>query len=513
MKDRFKRNVATVGGLTGISRVLGLLRDVVIAWLLGAGALADAFFVAFRIPNLLRRFMAEGAASVAFVPVFNEIRARDGLDKALAISHSVMTLMFWLLCATVILGEIIAPVLVAMIAPGFVDLPVFDEAVHLTRIMFPYIMLIGMVALVAAILNSLGHFAAPAAAPIVLNIFMIGVPLVFNVLLGVIESPAEALAWGVVAGGVAQLLLQFVPLKRRGIRLGFSRDLRNRHVRQIIRLMCAGAVGASVYQLTVLMGTLLASLLDTGSVSYLYYAGRVMELPLGIFAFAVSNVMLPDMSSAFAGKDLPRFGSLIERSLETVLLFTVPATVGLLMLSQPVMSILFVRGEFSAADAAAAAVALNMYALGLWAVGCSRIYTQALYAMQEAKLVANILWIVLGVFVLASLALMPGMRHAGIALASSISVLVQLVVQWWLLRRRGVSVAGPLKSKVLRMVIAALFMAGGLVPFLRLDFWRDGLALKSAGLLLACIVCGAFIYFAVLRIMGLRYPLKLKKRN
>lgn len=196
MRDGFRKNVATVGGLTAISRVLGFVRDMVMAWLLGAGPLADAFVVAFRLPNLLRRFMAEGAVSVAFVPVFSEVKEREGVEQAYRMAREVLTLMFVALTVIVLIGEIAAPVLVTVIAPGFLHLPVFDTTVHLTRIMFPYIMLIGIAALFMGILNSLGHFAMPAAAPIVMNVFMIGVPVVLHVAFPLIPSPADALAWG-----------------------------------------------------------------------------------------------------------------------------------------------------------------------------------------------------------------------------------------------------------------------------------------------------------------------------
>ncbi|HPS93319.1 MAG TPA: murein biosynthesis integral membrane protein MurJ, partial [Deltaproteobacteria bacterium] len=338
MKDGFRKNVATVGGLTSVSRVLGYVRDMVMALLLGAGPLADAFVVAFRIPNLLRRFMAEGAVSVAFVPVFSEVKERDGIDRAYQMAREVMTLMFYSLVGVVIIGEIAAPAFVAIIAPGFIHGGVFDVTVHLTRIMFPYILLIGIATLLMGILNSVGHFAAPAAAPILMNLFMVGVPLLFYVAFPLFSSPADALAWGVMAGGVAQILIQLPPLLKRRIPLGFTRGFHSPQVRQVVRLVGVAAIGASIYQVNVLVGTLLASLLSQGSVSYLYYANRILELPLGIFAFAVGNVMLPAMSSASARMDTDNLSSLLGRSLSTVLLFTVPATVGTFVLAVPIFT-------------------------------------------------------------------------------------------------------------------------------------------------------------------------------
>jgi len=508
MKAHTKKNIATVSGLTGISRILGFVRDMVLAWLLGAGILADAFIVAFRIPNLLRRFMAEGAVSVAFVPVFSEAKERDGLDKAFMLARGVFTLLFLLLTALVIIGEIVAPALVAVIAPGFINADTFDTAVHLTRIMFPYILLIGIVALFMGILNSLGHFSAPAGAPILLNIFMIGIPLVFHVMIPVFSSPADAFAWGVISGGVAQVILHVIPLKRLHVPLGFTRNFYQPRLRQVGKLMGVAAIGASVYQINVFVGTLLASLLATGSVSYLYYANRIVELPLGLFAFAVGNVMLPAMSSAHARGDLSKLSSLTGDSLSAVLMFTIPSTIGILVLAEPIFAILFMRGAFTLQDSLLSAYALRMYALGLGAVGCSRIFTQALYSMQQAKVVVNVAWVTLGINVILSVVLMRFMQHAGIALASSISVFLQVVVLYRVLGKKGIRLAANSFSRYAKMIVAAAAMGVCLFPFLSMRFWLEGLTFTSASLLAVCVVSGAVVYFGLLWSMGFRHILK-----
>ena len=508
MKTHTKKNIATVSGLTGISRILGFVRDMVLAWLLGAGILADAFIVAFRIPNLLRRFMAEGAVSVAFVPVFSEAKERDGLDKAFILARGVFTLLFLSLTALVIIGEIVAPALVAVIAPGFINAETFDAAVHLTRIMFPYILLIGIVALFMGILNSLGHFSAPAGAPILLNIFMIGIPLVFHVMIPVFSSPADAFAWGVILGGVAQVILHVVPLKKLHVPLGLTRNFYHPRLRQVGKLMGVAAIGASVYQINVFVGTLLASLLATGSVSYLYYANRIVELPLGLFAFAVGNVMLPAMSAAHARGDISRLASLSGDSLSAVLMFTIPSTIGIMVLAEPIFAILFMRGAFTLQDSLLSAYALQMYALGLCAVGCSRILTQTLYSMQQAKIVVNVAWVTLGINVLLTLVLMRFMQHAGIALASSISVSLQVIILYRILAKKGIRLAGSLYGQYAKMIIAAAVMGGCLFPFLSMRFWLEGLSIMSVVLLMACIVLGSIVYFGLLWIMGFRHLLK-----
>jgi len=504
MKDGFRKNILTVGGLTAISRILGFLRDMIMAWLLGAGLLADAFVVANRIPNLLRRFMAEGAVSVAFVPVFSEVKEKEGIEKAFLMARQIMTLMFYSLVVVVIIGEIAAPALVAIMAPGFISGGGFDTTVHLTRIMFPYILLIGIAVLFMGILNSLGHFAAPAAAPILMNVFMIGVPVLGYVAYPVFSSPADALAWGVITGGIAQILIQIPPLLKRNVPLGLTRSFRSSRVKQVMKLVGVAAIGASIYQINVLIGTLLASLLPRGSVSYLYYSNRILELPLGIFAFAVGNVMLPAMSTASARLDSDRFSLLMGRGLLAVLLFTIPATAGCLVLAKPIFTVLFLRGAFTYEDALASSYALQMYALSLWGVGYSRIQTQALYAMQQAKAVVKISWFTLLVNLVFCLVLMPLMNHAGIALASSISVFVQLFVQHIFIKRAGIHIPKEHIRQFAKMIAAAAIMGIALIPFVRLDIWRSGLGLMTGSVLLLAIVCGGALYFGCLWVMGMK---------
>jgi putative peptidoglycan lipid II flippase len=508
MKERFGRNILTVGGLTGISRILGYIRDMVTAWLLGATGLADAFFIAYRIPNLLRRIMGEGAITIAVVPVFNEVKEKEGLEKAFKMAESVFTLMFISLVIITIIGELIAPGLVALLAFGKINTGDFQVAVHLTRIMFPFILLIGIVSLFMGILNSVGHFAAPAGAPILLNIFMIGIPTIFYVWYPFFSSPADALAWGVIAGGVAQILLQLPQLKRYKVPIRFNADFRDKNIRQVTRLMGIAAIGASIYQINVLVGTQLASFLKTGSISFLYYAQRLLELPLGIFAFAVGNVMLPAMSSASARMDNTELSSLISRSIVMVLVFTVPSSVALVILAEPVTAVLFMRGAFTIADAKETAYALQMYSISLWAIGYVRILNQALYSMQEAKTVVNIGWMALVVNVAMSLLLMFFMRHAGIALASSISVFFQLIIFHFILARKQIKFSMSLYRDCLKIITASVIMGIVLYLFILHNFWQHGLNTNSLIMLSACIIAGTVAYFAVLYISGIR-PAKI----
>lgn len=498
-----------MGGLTGISRILGFVRDMVMAWILGAGIVADAFIVAFRIPNLLRRFMAEGAVSVAFIPVFTESREKDGLEKAFKLTRDVFTFMTIALVILVIIGEIISPALVAGMAPGFLkDREAFDIAVHLNRIMFPFILLIGIAALLMGVLNSLGHFTTPAGAPIVLNVFMIGVPVVFYTLFPGVIPPQDAFAWGVILGGIAQILLQMIAVKKLKVPIGFSADFYHPRLKQVLKLMGVAAVGASVYQLNVFIGTLLASLLTTGSVSYLYYSGRILELPLGLFAFSVSNVMLPALSTAYARADNAMLSKLTGDSLVAVLIFIVPATLGMLILAEPIFAVLFMRGAFGMDDVLATSFALQMYAVGLCAVASSRIFTQSLYAMQQPKAVVRAAWISLVINVLCSIGLMYVMGHAGIALASSISVAFQMIMMYRILSRQGISLPREIWAKIGKMLCASLVMGAGLLWFLHMRFWVGGLSLWSVSLLFSSIFTGGALYFAMLWLMGMKFSLR-----
>jgi putative peptidoglycan lipid II flippase len=491
----------TVGGLTAISRVLGFVRDMIMAWLLGAGLLADAFVVANRIPNILRRFMAEGAVSVAFVPVFSEVKEKEGIERAFLMAREVMTLMFYSLIVVVIIGEL--PLLhlwrswLRIHSGG-----IFDTTVHLTGSCSP-------IYLIASPSSSwhpqfTGHFAAPAAAPILMNLFMIGVPVLGYVAYPVFSSPADALAWGVIAGGIAQILIQIPPLLKRHVPLGLTKTFNSSRVRQVVRLVGVAAIGASIYQVNVLIGTLLASLLPRGSVAYLYYANRILELPLGIFAFAVGNVMLPAMSAASARLDTGRFSFLMGRGLLTVLLFTIPATAGCLVLAGPIFTVLFLRGAFTYDDALASSYALQMYALSLWGVGYSRIQTQALYAMQKARTVVNISWLTLLANLVFCLILMPLMQHAGIALASSIAVFVQLLIQHVFIKKAGIHIPKEHVRQFGKMVAAAFIMGLALIPLVRLDIWKEGLSLASGSVLLLAITLGGGLYFGCLWAMGIR---------
>ncbi|HHC24287.1 MAG TPA: murein biosynthesis integral membrane protein MurJ, partial [Desulfobacterales bacterium] len=325
---RVTKAAGVVGAATFLSRIFGFVRDVVIAWFFGAGLSSDAFFVAFRIPNLLRRLFAEGSLSIAFIPVFTEYLTHHGKEEAFHLARSAMRLLSIILVITAVLGVLLAPLIILMIAPGFTDSPEkYSLTVLLTRIMFPYIFFICLVALCMGILNVLGHFAAPALAPVCLNIAIIFSAFFISPYMA---DPVTGLAIGVLIGGALQLTLQLPFLIRKGFYFWEKAVIFHPGVKKIGILMLPAIFGASVYQLNILVGTLLASLLPEGSVSYLYYADRLVQFPLGIFAIATATAVLPSLSRQAAAKDFDALGNTFAHAMKLVFFITVPSMAGLI---------------------------------------------------------------------------------------------------------------------------------------------------------------------------------------
>ena len=423
-----------VGAATLLSRILGFLRDVVVAWFFGAGLAADAFFVAFRIPNLLRRLFAEGSLTISFVPVFTEYLYNRGREEAFKLARSAWWLLAIVLVIVSVLGILLAPVIVRIIAPGFCSVPdKLELTILLTRVMFPYIFFIALVALAMGILNSLGHFAAPAFAPVLLNIAMIGSILLISPHL---TKPTLGLAIGVIIGGALQLALQVICMVRKGFRVFVSGPLFHVAVKRIALLMTPAIFGAAVYQVNIFVGTLLASLLPEGSVAYLYYADRLVQFPLGVFAIALATAVLPTLSKQAAAKDMEGLRSSFSYALRLVFFVTVPAMVGLIVLREPIVQLLFQRGAFDFATTHLTAEALLYYSVGLWAFSGVRVVVTTFYALQDTKTPVKIAVISLLVNIVLSIVLMGPMRHGGLALATSTASGVNLVLLILALRKR-----------------------------------------------------------------------------
>ncbi|HKI80836.1 MAG TPA: murein biosynthesis integral membrane protein MurJ, partial [Pseudodesulfovibrio sp.] len=339
---RIARNAAVVAGATLVSRILGFVRDIIVAFALGAGLFADAFFVAFRIPNLLRRLFGEGSLTMAFIPIYSRLMEEEGEEAARAMARSAAAWLAAVLIGITVIVELLAQPLTMAIAPGFLDNHAqFAVTVDLVRICFPYVVLICGVALCMGILNSRNHFLAPALAPVALNVSLIGSAL-FGYFAG--YNVAYCMAYGVLVGGAAQWLLQQPFLVRTGFSWHGPWSWRNKGVARMGMLMLPTVFGAAVYQLNILLGTLLASFLPVGSVSYLYYADRLVQFPLGVFGIAISTAALPSLSRLAAKGEMAEYDEALSASLGLTLFISLPAAAGLIGLAGPVIGLLFERG-------------------------------------------------------------------------------------------------------------------------------------------------------------------------
>ena len=453
------RAAGVVGTATFLSRILGFVRDVVIAGFFGAGLASDAFFVAFRIPNLLRWLFAEGSLTVAFIPVFSEYLTRHGRGEAFSLARSAMRILSIILAVTAVAGILAAPLIVHIIAPGFTNSPEkYQLCVDLSRFMFPYIFFIGLVALCMGILNVLGHFAAPALAPVFLNLAMITSVLLLSPHL---ERPVFGLAVGVLLGGLLQLLLQIPFLLKNGVRFWQKTKIYHPGLKRIGLLMLPAVFGAAVYQINMVIGTLLASLLPEGSVSYLYYADRLVQFPLGIFAIATATAVLPSLSKQVAEKDFDGLRETFCHAMNFVLFITIPAMAGLVVLREPIVRLLFERGAFDAATVRLTAVALLYYCAGLWAFAAVRIVVSMFYALQDTKTPVKMAVVSIGVNVVMGIVLMGPLKHGGLALATSLASVVNLLLLVWALRRKiGMLGWRSIMVSAGRSVATSLLMGG-----------------------------------------------------
>lgn len=493
--EKVSRAAGVVSLFTLLSRVLGLMRDMVVAALFGSGMTADAFFVAFRIPNLLRRLFAEGSLTIAFIPVFTEYLTRKGKDDAFEMARVVLTLLSVALAVITIFGFLFSPWIVRIQAFGFGGSGMkYDLTVLLTRITFPYIFFISLVAFFMGILNSLRHFAAPAAAPIFLNMGIIGSAFLISPHL---SEPIVGVAMGVFIGGFLQVALQIPWVLKSGMRLVPLWMPGHPAVRRIGRLMLPAVFGSAVYQFNQFMGTLLASFLPEGSISWLYYADRVVQFPLGVFAIAISTAVLPSLSGHAADEDLDEFNRTLSHALRLVFFVTIPATLGLIVLGKPIISILFERGAFSEHASSMTWEALFYYTLGLWAFSGVRILVSAFYALQDTKTPVKVAVVALAVNIALSLALMGPLRHGGLALALSLASGVQFVLlAMFLFRRLKVLALRPVFVSVSRSILASVIMALAVVFAKQwwLVFSPESGVLRNGLSLAALVLLGGGIY-------------------
>jgi putative peptidoglycan lipid II flippase len=485
------RAVGVIGAATLASRVLGFVRDMVVARAFGAGPVTDAFFVAFRIPNLLRRLLAEGALSTAVIPVFTEYRERHGQAEFGRMVRAVTGVATVVLCVVSGLGMLLAPWIVRVMAPGWTADPgLIGLAGRLTSLMFPYLLLVGLAALAMGALNAHHRFFTAALGPALVNVAMI---LSVLVLAKRLSPPVFSLAVGVLVGGAGQLLVQLPELAKLGVPLRPSAEWSHPTVRTIAGRLWPAVFALAAVQVTVLLNTLLASLLPQGTVSYLYYADRVMEFPLGVFGIALATAVLPSMAGHAARGERRALTDMLGFSLRLSVFVALPAAVGLVALGHPIVRLLFERGEFTAADAMATTQALAGYAVGLPAFSATRIAAQTFYALGDtrtpvwaglASVAANCVF---------ALALMWPLQHAGLALASSLSAYVNVILLGWLLRRRLGRIGGR------QMAGSLLRTAGASAVLLLWCVWaggRLGGGFAGAAWTAGALGAGMFVYLA-----------------
>jgi putative peptidoglycan lipid II flippase len=513
---RLLQSTSIVSGMTLLSRVLGLVRDIVFARYFGATIVMDAFIVANRIPNMLRRFFAEGAFSQGFVPVMAQYREKkDHLQARHLVDAVAGTLGLGLFIITLI-GVITAPLLVLIVAPGFVgDDGRFDLATAMTRFTFPYLFFVSLTAFAGGILNTYGRFAAPAFTPVILNVVLIASAMWLSPRLA---EPGMALAYGVLLAGIAQLLFQIPFLAK--IHAIPRPNWRPRHegVRRIGKLMVPAVFGSSVAQVNVLVGGVIASMLGVGKISLLYYSDRLMEFPLGLFSIALATVTLPHLSRQHAAASLQGFSRTVDWSMKLVFLIATPAAVGLIVLSEPLVATIFYGGEFSAFDVQMTALSLQAFSLGLIGFSVVKILAPAYFAREDTKTPVKVGLIALVVNFVLSLALAWVLTragyagtHAGLALATSVAAIVNGWLLWRGLRRDGVvGVTKGWGGLLLRLLLANAAMAVCLLQLARPFAWwlQSGLMARSVWLG-ATIASGAAVYFAALLVLGVR-PAQLR---
>jgi len=447
-----------VGALTMVSRVFGLLRDVVIAAFFGASWMTDAFWIAFRIPTTLSRLLGEGSLTASFIPVFTEYLHKKTKEEALELAYNAFTLLTILLALVSVLGIIFSPFIISIIGYGFTADPrQFALAVFLNRLMFPYVFIISMGALCMGILNSFRRFASPALSPVMWNLSIIAAALTLR---SFFAEPITALAVGVMIGGALQLALQWPFLRKCGVTLTLRFNFRHPGLKQIGLLMVPAMLGAGITTINVFVSSTLASMLPGGSVTYLFYADRIMELPLGVFAIAIGTAVLPSFSKHAAAGNMEDLKSSIAFSLRLMLFLTIPSTLALMVLNLPIISVLFQRGAFSAEAAVRTGEALFFYGMGLWAFSVVRVFVQSFYALQDAKWPMRAAMIAFAVNLIFSLLLMQPMQHKGLALANSLSAMANVFILSYVLKKKiGKFLNRAFYLSVVKMIISSILMA------------------------------------------------------
>src|SRR5215831_9280105 len=506
--------IFTVGGFTLVSRVTGFFRDVMLAAVLGAGPIADAFFVALRLPNHFRAIFAEGAFNAAFVPAYARIRQQGGPDSAKLFADRVFTLLFASNLVLLAVALAFTPGVISLLAPGFSRDPGrFDLAVELTRITFPYLLLVSLVTLYGGILNALARFAAAAAAPIFLNLSMMATLAVAFAF----PTPGHAAAWGVFIAGILEVLLVGGDALRNGVMTGFRWPRWDEDVRRFFKALVPATIGSAGVQIALFADTIIASLLPIGAVSALYYADRINQLPIGVIGIAVGTVLLPEMANRIATGDETGARSAQNRAIELTLLLSLPCVVAFLLFPELIMRALFMRRAFTAADAVAAGRTLAAYGLGLLPFVLIRSVTATFLARGDTATPVKAALTAVAVNVACKIALMGSLAQVGLALATSIGAWLNLALVVAFAYRQGHFAVDPrLRSALTKLAAAGLALALALwlaeAPVVRLvASWTSG---RDEGTLAALVAIGALVYGAIVLVLfGPQWLASLRARK
>lgn len=498
------KSLAAVSSMTMLSRVLGFVRDTIVARIFGAGVATDAFFVAFKLPNLLRRIFAEGAFSQAFVPILAEYKGQQGEEATRTFIAYVSGLLTLVLALVTVLGMLAAPWVIWVTAPGFTDTPEkFELTSSLLRVTFPYILLISLASLAGAILNTWNRFSVPAFVPTLLNVSMI----VFALFLTpYFDPPVMALGWAVLVGGFLQLVYQLPHLKKIGMLVLPRLNVRDSGVWRVLKQMGPAILGVSVSQISLIINTIFASFLAAGSISWMYYADRLMELPSGVLGVALGTILLPALSRTYASNDSHEYSRLLDWGLRLCFLLALPCALALAILSEPLTVSLFQYGKFTALDAQMTQRALIAYSVGLMGIILVKVLAPGFYARQNIRTPVKIALFTLAVTQLMNLAFVIPLRHAGLALAIGLAACINAGLLYWQLRKQQLFEPQPGWGVFLAKLIAAVLVMSavllGVMHFM--PAWERGEMLARLIRLGILVVAGVVAYFGMLALLGFR---------
>ncbi|MEP9938959.1 murein biosynthesis integral membrane protein MurJ [Klebsiella sp. GG_Kp170] len=498
------KSLAAVSSMTMFSRVLGFARDAIVARIFGAGMATDAFFVAFKLPNLLRRIFAEGAFSQAFVPILAEYKSKQGEDATRVFVSYVSGLLTLALAIVTVIGMLAAPWVITITAPGFADTAdKFALTTQLLRITFPYILLISLASLVGAILNTWNRFSVPAFAPTFLNVSMIGFALFAA---PYFHPPVLALAWAVTVGGVLQLAYQLQHLKKIGMLVLPRINLKDAGAMRVVKQMGPAILGVSVSQISLIINTIFASFLVSGSVSWMYYADRLMEFPSGVLGVALGTILLPSLSKSFASGNHDEYCRLMDWGLRLCFLLALPSAVALGIIAKPLTVALFQYGKFSAFDAAMTQRALVAYSVGLMGLIVVKVLAPGFYSRQDIKTPVKIAIVTLIMTQVMNLAFIGPLKHAGLSLSIGLAACLNAALLYWQLRKQKIFTPQPgWLTFLLRLVAAVVVMAAALLGVMHLmPEWSQGTMPFRLMRLLVVVVAGVVAYFATLLVLGFR---------